>query len=150
MSNLRLYRSLLPAYQMADYDWESVTAAVRSNFAVMTRQYMSDRESIPKGNLVEVRFEDIERDPLAQLERIYLELELPGWEQARAPIATYLEKLSGYQKNRHRVDRSIIEIVNRDWGFAVKEWAYTPPRAGDSRGAEWTLTRRVRASRRSS
>ena len=131
LSNLKLYRSLLPAYRMADYDWESVTAAVRRNFVAMTRQYLRERASIPKGNLVEVRFEDVERDPLAELERIYDVLRLPDWERARAPIAAYLETISGYAKNRYRIDRSVIDVVNRDWGFAVKEWGYTPPDADD-------------------
>ncbi|MYH49942.1 MAG: sulfotransferase [Gammaproteobacteria bacterium] len=131
MSNLRLYQSLLPAYRMTDYEWESVAAAIRSNFTVMTRRYMRDRESIPKGNLVEVRFEDIERDPLAELERIYRELELPGWERARGPVAAYLTTLSGYRKNRYRIDPAVVDIVDREWGFAVKEWGYAPPEADD-------------------
>lgn len=129
LSNLKLYRNLLPAYGMADCDWATVAAAVRSNFAAMTRRYMQERSSIPMGNLVEVRFEDIERDPLSELERIYHELRLPGWERARAPIAAYLETISGYAKNRYRIDRSVIDVVNRDWGFAVREWGYAPPDA---------------------
>ncbi len=135
MSNLQLYRSLLPAYQVADCDWESVTAAVRSNFTMMMRRYMQDRESIPKGNLVEVKFEDLERDPLAELERIYRELELPGWEQqARASIAAYVATLSGYRKNQYRIDPAIVDVVDRDWGFAVKEWGYGPPETDDRPG----------------
>lgn len=130
-SNLRLYRSLLPAYAMADYDWESIAAAVRDNFAVMMRRYLRDRESIPEGNLVEVRFEDIEADPLGELERIYRHLRLPGWEQARGPIAAYAATLSGYRKNRHRIDRDVVRVVDRDWGFAVRAWGYAPPPAAD-------------------
>ena len=127
LSNLRLYRSLLPAYAMADYDWDSVAAAVRSNFATMMQRYLHDRESIPEGNLIEVRFEDIEADPLGELERIYRRLGLPGWARARGPIAAYTATLSSYRKNRYRVDRSVVDAVDRDWGFAVKAWGYAPP-----------------------
>jgi len=127
LSNLRLYRSLLPAYAMADYDWESIAAAVRDNFAIMMQRYLHDRESIPQGNLVEVRFEDIEADPLGELARIYRRLGLPGWEQARAPIAAYAAGLSGYRKNRHRIEGEVVRVVDRDWGFAVKAWGYAPP-----------------------
>ena len=123
MSNLKLYQAVLPAYQMADFVWEDAMAAVRSNYVTMMRRYMQHRESIPSRNLIEVRFEDIEHDPLT-------ELELPDWEQARKPIADYLGTLSGYRKNRHRIDQSIIDIVDRDWGFAVREWGYEPP-SGD-------------------
>ena len=131
LSNLRLYRSLLPACAVADYDWESIAAAVRDNFVVMMQRYLRDRESIPEGNLVEVRFEDIEADPLGELARIYRRLRLPGWEQAREPIAAYAARLSGYRKNRHRIDGDVVRVVDRDWGFAVKSWGYAPPPGAD-------------------
>lgn len=127
LSNLRLYRSLLPAYAMADYDWDAITAAVRRNFAVMMQRYLRDRASIPPGNLVEVRFEDVEADPLGELERIYRRLGLPGWKLARKPIAAYAASLANYRKNRYRIDRRVVRIVDREWGFAVKAWGYTPP-----------------------
>ena len=131
LSNLKLYRSILPAYQLADYDWQDVCAAVRFNFATMMRRYMRDRESIPRTDLVEMRFEDLERDPLGELARVYRELELPDWEGARGPIADYLRTLAEYRKNRYRMDRSIVDIVDREWGFAVEEWGYSPPDADE-------------------
>lgn len=136
LSNLRLYRSLLPAYAMSDYDWDAITAAVRSNFAVMMQRYLRDRESIPPGNLVEVRFEDVEADPLGELERIYRRLELPGWDRARKPIAAYAATLAGYRKNRYQVDQRVVRIVDRDWGFAVRAWGYAPPPVAGRLGTE--------------
>ena len=136
LSNLRLYRSLLSTYAMADYDWDEVTAAVRGNFVVMMRRYLRDRESIPPGNLVEVRFEDVEADPLGELERIYQRLRLPGWEAARKPIAAYAASLAGYRKNLYRIDQRVVRIVDRDWGFAVKAWGYEPPPATGRGGTE--------------
>jgi len=133
LSNLKLYQSILPAYQLADYDWQDVCAAVRDNFATMMRRYMRDRESIPKTDLVEMRFEDLERDPLGQLARVYRGLELPDWERARGPIADYLRTVAGYRKNRYEIDRSIVDVVDRDWGFAVEEWGYAPPDADEQR-----------------
>ena len=129
MSNLKLYHSVLPAYQLADCDWEEVGTAVRRNFAIMMRRYLRHRVSIPKEDLIEIKFEDLERDPMAELARIYDQLDLPDWERVREPIAEYLGTLSGYQKNRYRINQSIIDIVDRDWGFAVREWGYTPPDA---------------------
>lgn len=131
MSNLRLYRSVLPAFGMADYRWEEVTAAVRSNFVTMMRRFRRDRESIPRGSLVELRFEDLEGDPLGELERVYSALDLPDWPRARTHMADYLDTLTGYRKNRHRIDPSIIEVVDRDWGEVVGEWGYEAPDLDD-------------------
>ena len=108
-------------------------AGTLDSYAAMMRQYMKDRESIPKGHLAEVRFEDLERAPMAELERLYDELALPGWEQARKPIGDYLGTLSGYRKSAYRIDPETIDVVDRNWGFAVEAWGYRPPNQGPTK-----------------
>ena len=126
-SMTHLYRTMLPICQLDDVEPGEVAATILGSYAAMMRQYMHDRESIPAGHLAEVRFEDLERDPMAEVERLYAELALPGWEQARMEIAAYLSTLSDYRKNIHRIDRETIEVVDREWGFAVEAWGYRPP-----------------------
>lgn len=129
LSAMKLYRTMIPLYQLQPVDWDEIQASVLANYADMTRRYMRDRDSIPAGSLVEVRFEDIEADAIGSLERIYSELALPNWGHARQPIAEYLRSLAGYRKNRYRIDTPTIDLVNRNWGFAVEEWGYEPPGA---------------------
>ena len=127
VSMTHLYRRVLPMWQLDDVEPEDVAATILDSYAAMMRQFMEDRASIPKGHLAEVRFEDLERAPMAELARLYSELALPGWERARKPIAEYLATLSGYRKNVHRIDPETIDVVNRNWGFAVEAWGYRPP-----------------------
>lgn len=126
-SMAHLYRTMLPICQLDDADPTEVAAAIRDSYAAMMRQYMNDRQLIPNGHLAEVRFENLEQNPMAELERLYAELSLPGWEQARKPIGDYLRTLSGYRKNTHRIDAETIALVDREWGFAVQAWGYEPP-----------------------
>lgn len=114
--------------QLNDADPEEVVASMLDSYGAMMRQYMKDRESIPKGHLAEVRFEDLERAPMAELERLYDELGLPGWKQARQPVADCLGTLSSYRKNAYRIDPETIDVVDRKWGFAVEAWGYRPPK----------------------
>ena len=129
-SMTNLYRHVLPICQLDDAEPEDVIAGMLDSYVAMMRQYMKDRESIPPGHLAEVRFEDLERAPMAELERFYEELALPGWKRARQPIGDYLGTLSGYRKNTHRIDPETIDIVDRNWGFAVEAWGYRPPDGG--------------------
>ena len=126
-SMTHLYRTMLPICQLDDADADVVAATILDSYAAMMRQYLRDRELVPAGHLAELRFEDLERAPMEELERLYAELALPGWERARQPIADYLGTLSGYRKNPHRIDRQTIDVVDRAWGFAVEEWGYRPP-----------------------
>ena len=127
VSMTHLYRSMLPICQLEDVEPEAVAETILDSYATMMRRFMRDRESIPPGHLAEVRFEDLESNPVAELERLYAELSLPGWVRARKPIENYLKSLTDYRKNPHRIDRETIELVDRRWGFAVEAWGYRPP-----------------------
>ena len=126
-SLLHLYRELLHLYQLDDYDWSEIESFVTETYPRLMQKYLADRALIPAGHLAEVRFEDLERDPLGELARLYAELDLPDWENAEPHIAAYLETIADYRKNEFRIEQSIIERVGEKWRFAVEEWNYRPP-----------------------
>ena len=130
-SLLHLYRELLRVYQLDDYDWSEIEAFVTDAYPRVMQKYLADRALIPAGHLAEVRFEDLERDPLGELARLYAELDLPDWENAQPHIAAYLETIADYRKNAFQPDPAILERVGEKWRFALKEWNYQPP-SGDA------------------
>lgn len=130
-SLLHLYRTMLPLYQLDHYDWPEMEEFLTAElYPRVMRKYLADRDRIPDGHLAEVRYEDLERDPLGELERLYAALDLPGWEEARPHVDAYLRTLSGYRKNDFRIDPTVIRRVNDEWGFAVDAWNYRLPEDG--------------------
>ena len=129
-SVLHLYRTLLPLYQLDRYDREEMERLLVEMYRRVMAKYLRDRERIPAGQLAEVRYEDLDRDPLGETARLYRELDLPGWSDAEPRVAAYLRTLSGYRKNRLSMDRGDIDRVSEHWGFAVDAWGYEPPGAG--------------------
>lgn len=129
-SLLHLYRTMLPLYRLDDCDWPEVEEFLTGAYSRMMRKYLADRDLVPGGRLAEVRYEDLERDPMGELERLYAALGLPGWEEARPCVEAYLRTLSGYRKNDFRIDRTVIDRVNDEWRFAVDAWNYRPPEDG--------------------
>ena len=99
------------------------------------RQYLRDRSSIPKGQLAEVRFEDLERRPLEELEAVYATLDLPDWERGRAGIKTYVDGIAAYRKNRYTFETSLVERVQRECRFVLDTWNYPPPEGSSAAGS---------------
>jgi len=133
-----IYRSVMKMYRESQQvllslqppaDEARSESVLLDYYAITMRAWLRDRETIPDGHLAELRFEDLESDPLGALERVYAELSLPGWSEARSNVAQYLDTLSGYTKNVYRFDREVIEKVEDHWGFAVREWGYGQPEA---------------------
>ena len=128
-SLLHLYRTLLPLYQLDHYDWHEMERFLVEAYRQMMAKFLRDREGILRGRLAEVRYEDLERDPLGELERLYAELDLPDWRVCRPQVELYLRTLSSYRKNRFTMSQADIDRVTEHWGFAVDAWGYEPPRA---------------------
>lgn len=94
-------------------------------FTQTMKKYIAERDLIPKANLVEVGFDQMEADSGAQMERMYRELNLPGYALAKPNFDTYLASVKNYKKNKFRNIRpDIKERINKEWKFAFDEWGY--------------------------
>jgi hypothetical protein len=88
------------------------------------RRFLADRSLIHAGNLVEIRFEDLEASPLDQLRRVYDGLGLPGFAAAEPAFRSYLDSVAGYRKNAYELDGNVVAKVNQHWPYAFEEWGY--------------------------
>ena len=67
-------------------------------FARLTEGYEEDRHLIPEGHLVELRYEDFVRDPVATMRDIYRRLDIKGFDHAEAPMREFIG-----ERKEHRV-----------------------------------------------
>lgn len=103
---------------------EQMEQNILRNYVELYDAYQEQKACIPEGNLIEIRFEDVEADAMGLAERLYKELSLPGWEEARPLIEKYVEGKKGYKKNKYQYDPRTISLVNEHWGRIIDEWGY--------------------------
>ena len=94
-------------------------------YAKLYHKYEEDKHLIPEGNLIEVRFEDYEKDAFDMTQEIYSRLNLPGFDKARDSIAAYVNKKKGYKKNKYQYKPETVKLVEEHWGFALEQWDYS-------------------------
>jgi hypothetical protein len=70
-------------------------------FARLTEDYEADRHLIPKDRLVELRYEDFVKDPVASMRDIYRRLDIPNFDQAEAPMREFLAERSEHKVSRY-------------------------------------------------
>ena len=87
-------------------------------------KFEEEKHLIPEGNLVELKFEDFEKDAYGMTEEIYRTLDLPNFAQSKTAIEAYLSKKKGYKKNRYKYEDDTVRTVEENWGMALKEWGY--------------------------
>lgn len=103
---------------------EELTANFVEVYKRLFDSFESEKHLIPQGNLVEIKFEDFEKDAYAMTENIYQQLNLPGFEESKNNIAAYLDKKKGYKKNKYKYEAETVKTVEENWGMALKEWGY--------------------------
>lgn len=126
-SLLYTFSRMIGAFQLERVATEEIEDNVLAIYEKMMRAYWKDRGSIPPENLVEIRFEEFEKDPLAAVEGIYRRLRLPGFERAKDRFEKYLASQAGYEKNRYTVSSETVDRISRRWRFAIERLGYSPP-----------------------
>jgi len=88
--------------------------------------YFTDRPLIPKGRLHELRFEELVRDPVGEIRRVYEVLNLPPFDTFAPCLQEYLASVRNYQKNRHAPLAADVKArVASEWSQLFDEWGYS-------------------------
>jgi hypothetical protein len=88
--------------------------------------YFLQRDLISAGNLVDVQFEEVEKDPIQQMKLIYEKLGLPGFQEALPKFQQYTEQVSDYKKNTHKpIAEPLRQEIAANWQRCFDEWGYT-------------------------
>ena len=127
VSTIGLLKAVRPVFRLQRGPKEIDVEAVLKTYADMYAAYFTDRELIPPGQLVEVAYEDLERDPIGQLRTIYEGLSLADFEPFRPDLESYLASVAGYRKNRHpNIDDETRRRIAEAWSQCFDAWGYTP------------------------
>lgn len=90
-------------------------------------QYEKEKNLIPKDNLVEIKYEDFERDPLKEIKRIYSNLNIPGLENSIYKLEQRIELEKKYSKFIYQYKKRTLDLIYAKWGYFIDKWNYTRP-----------------------
>ncbi|MGA8259919.1 MAG: sulfotransferase [Arenicellales bacterium] len=127
-STRKFYRALLPRFALQAFDDETVEDLILEAYPRMVDKLYKDARKLEPGRFAELRFEDLERDPLVQLEQVYGALAIPGFAGVGRRFREYLDSISDYRKNTHVLSDDVVARVDRHWGGLVRRWGYGRPR----------------------
>jgi len=124
LSTQNFFRKMMPHLQLQTIGQEQLNEDIFEIYKMLMKDYLKQRSLIPEGQLVEVSFEQLEKDPMGVTRKIYEALELEGYDQAESYFQEYVDRMKSYQKNRHEVAPELQERIQKEWSFAFAEWGY--------------------------
>ena len=125
-STMRLWNTLsyVQGLQTVDSGIPWVERQILDTFARMYERFEQDRNLIPAGRLAELHYEELAADPVGQMQSVYEQLDLGGFESVRHAIARYAAEHSGYRPGHYSLSPATIERVRRHWAPYFERYGY--------------------------
>ena len=125
-STRHFFTRLLPELALQPYRDLPIEPLILESYGHLMQGLQADSADLPPNRFIEIRFEDLETDPLPVLETLFQQLELPDFTTARARIEGYLLSLQGYRKNQYDLDPQTIAQIEDHWRPYIEQWGYRP------------------------
>ncbi len=119
-----LHQTLTPITTLQTLDSNRAEETILILYEQMMQRYLKERTLIKAGNLVEVRFEDLEQNPLQEMQRIYEELNLPNYDGVESAFKAYITAQKNYQKNQLQLSAAAQQKIEKRWQFAFSSFGY--------------------------
>ncbi len=123
-SGVHIRRVMFLESGLAPPYYDSLEEDVLDVYSKCFEAYQSTKHLIPPGHLHEVRFEDLEADPLGQMRLIYEKLDLTSWPLIEPQIRQQVPELTSYKKNKYQMDEALMRRVYQAWKPAFDAFGY--------------------------
>jgi len=125
-SAMHMEMKSLPLCAYQDMNIAGLKDFVIWRYKAMYESFIEDIILIPDGQFSQLSFEELERDRVGSIEKIYDELSLPGFNIMKPELEKYVDSISGYKKNVYSLDESDRKLVAKEWGRFIDYWGYEP------------------------
>jgi hypothetical protein len=94
-------------------------------YRAMHDAFFEERDLIPPGQYHEVRFEELEADPIGLMERVYDALGLGEFSTVRPNLERYVQRIRGYRKNEFpELPAALRRRIADAWRPCFERWGY--------------------------
>ncbi|HEX3998310.1 MAG TPA: sulfotransferase [Pirellulales bacterium] len=130
-STMKLWPSLTDLQALQSPRYDDLREYVYGSFERMYRAFSEQKNRIRPENFCELRYEDLVRDPVAQMQSIYEHLGLGDFDRARPKIEAHMQSQKDYKPNRHQIPAERRAEISRRWGPFMRQYGYDcePPAA---------------------
>lgn len=124
-STVNLWKSLYETHGLQKPTFMGLEEHVFATFVRLYERLEHGKTLVPKGRFVEIRYEHLVRDPEKEMQRIYEELEMGGFEEVRPALRQYVKKNADYKTNRFRpLEPELHAEITRRWGDVIRRYDY--------------------------
>jgi hypothetical protein len=124
-STVNLWKALYETHGLQKPTFQGLEEYVFSTFPRIYEGVQKGRSLVAPSRFYELRYEDLVRDPVGEMRKLYDHLGLGGFDAYIPRLEAYLSTVTGYQRNRYQqLAPEIQEKISRRWGDVIRKYGY--------------------------
>ncbi len=123
-STVNLWKSLTARHCFQTSSAVQLEEKVFEEYRVIYQRLEEARPLLKPGQFHELKYEDLVHDPVGELQKVYQELQLGDFEQARPRLKQYLDQTDGYETNKYSLTDAQRSEIEKRWGDIIRRYGY--------------------------
>jgi hypothetical protein len=82
------------------------------------------RKLVDPSRFYELRYEELVKDPVGEMRKLYEHLGLGGFEEVRPRLEEYLAKNRDYRTNKYDLAPAVRAEIARRWADVIRRYGY--------------------------
>jgi len=127
-STLNFYKKSIPIFSFQQIDEKEVEKITYEFYKKLLKSYEGGREFIPTKNLIEISYDELVKNPLETLEKIYKNLGIKEYEKSEKDFKKYLGKIKNYETNKYdlsdvdknKIKKELVPIFEKVHNVKIK------------------------------
>ena len=95
-----------------------------NTFVHMYDKLEAGKASLSPGQFYELTYEDLIKDPLGEMKKIYDHFGLGGFAAALPRLQEYLAANKSYETNKYKLSKAERAMVAQRWGKVIRRYGY--------------------------
>lgn len=123
-STVHTWKQLWESLAFHSPNFDGIEEYVLATFEKMYHSFERARRTISRDRLYEIRYEDLVREPIAEMEKVYGHLRLKDFTAARPRLEAYFAARRDYRTNRHEISEDLRAAIAARWSGYIRRYGY--------------------------
>lgn len=123
----RFFRNVFPPICFQKISPDAIDELILNLYPLLIQDYENNKNLIPPGQLVEIRYEDFEKQPIDMLSYIYTTISLKGFDTALPHFRCYVSEQHKHEKYNYQTSKATLDKIMHHWNFAMELYGYSIP-----------------------
>ncbi len=125
-STVKLWKSLYGNHALQKPTFAGLDERVLSDFVRLYEKIEEGTKLLDRNQFYELRYEDLVRDPVTSMRRLYARLDFGGFERVLPRLRQHLTEIADYRTNRYYISPQQRAAIAHRWGPIIEKYGYAP------------------------